>query len=90
MVTLKIENDKFIFSGKSVNIVAEKNKLLAPLNKQIYNYALKTEILPDESQITLANKSTGCKRLIRNLYIDIEKDFYKRHNTYLNTPWYLW
>ena len=84
MITLKIENDKFIFSGKSVNIVAEKNKLLAPLNKQIYNYALKTEILPNKSQITLAHKSTGCKRLIKNLYIDIEKDFYKRQGKYLN------
>ena len=84
MVELKIENDKFIFSGKSNNITEEKNKLLVPFNKQILNYALKTQILPDESQITLVHKSTGCKRLIKNLYIDIEKDFYKRQGKYLN------
>ena len=79
MVTLKIENDKFIFSGKSVNIVAKKNKLLAPLNKKVYNYALKTEILPNNSQQIQINKTIGCKRFVKNAYLDIQKDVYNKN-----------
>ena len=79
MVELKIENDKFIFSGKSNNITEEKNKLLAPFNKKILNYALKTEVLLDKSQQIQVNKTIGCKRFVKNAYLDIQKDMYNKN-----------
>jgi hypothetical protein len=78
LVELKIENDKFIFSGKSNNITEEKNKLLAPFNKKILNYALKTEVLLNKSQQIQVNKTIGCKRFVKNAYLDIQKDMYNK------------
>ena len=47
MVSLKVENDNYIFTGRSLNSTNEKNKLFEPYDKQI---------LPDGFQIILIHK----------------------------------
>ena len=45
-----ILNKDFTFSGKSLNITKEKNKLLEPYNKQIWNYGIVLALKPNDKQ----------------------------------------
>ena len=79
MLTLEIDNDNYIFHGRSMQITKEKNKLLAPYNKMVFNYGIVLMTLPTEENIRAFNQQIGNARFVRNDYLS------QRNNVYLTT-----
>ena len=80
--------DVYSFSGRSYNITKEKNSLLNPYNKQVYNYGFKLQLLPNEEQITNFNQQIGNARFVRNTYLNDRIKFYEDNKTILSVSEY--
>ena len=79
MLTLEVDNDNYIFHGRSMQITKEKNKLLASYNKMVFNYGIVLMTLPTEENIRAFNQQIGNARFVRNDYLS------QRNNVYLTT-----
>ena len=49
-MALTLNKQNFTFTGKSLNITAEKNKLLEPYDKQIWNFGIVLALMPTDKQ----------------------------------------
>ena len=56
MLTLEVNNNEFIFHGRSIKITEDKNKLLEPYGKIIFNYGVVLQLLPTEEEISNFNQ----------------------------------
>ena len=74
---LNIINNEFVFSGRSIHITKDKNALLKPYHKQLLNYGLKLQLLPNEKQIEMLNQQIGNARFVRNNYLSKRIEVYE-------------
>lgn len=68
--------------------IAEKNKELAPLGRQLVHYGIVLCLEPTIQQQVLFNKTFGCSRLIYNDYLYKRKEFYRENGTNLSVAQY--
>ena len=81
-------NQDFTFSGKSLNITKEKNKLLEPYNKQIWNYGIVLALIPTETQKENLNQQIGNARFVANQYLAKRKEIYNNEKRTLSVNEY--
>jgi hypothetical protein len=60
-----------------MQIIKEKNALLAPYNKMIFNCGTVLQLLPLVGQESLFNQQIGNARLVRNHYRTKREEMYK-------------
>lgn len=68
--------------------VADKNKELAPLGKQVVHYGIVLCVKPNEYQKILFNKTFGCSRLIYNDYLSNRQEYYNAEGKTLSVANY--
>ena len=83
-----ILNKDFTFSGKSLNITKEKNKLLEPYNKQIWNYGIVLALKPNDKQKEQLNQQIGNARFVANKYLAKRKEIYNNEKRTLSVNEY--
>ena len=83
-----MDNGDYTFSGRAVNVTAEKNKACAAYGKQVLNYGCVFEALPDERQKTFFAKSFGCKRVVENHYLKTRQSVYASERRTLTSAEY--
>lgn len=76
-LTLTVDNNNYIFSGRSMQITKDKNLLLKPYHKQIHNYGIQLKLLPTEEQSNCLNQQIGNARFVRNHYLNDRIELYK-------------
>ena len=76
MLTLEVNNNEFIFHGRSIKITEDKNKLLELYGKIIFNYGVVLQLLPTEEQISSFNQQIGNARFVRNNYLSERINLY--------------
>ena len=77
MLTLEIINNKYIFHGRSFTITKDKNTLLEPYGKMLFNYGIILSLLPNEKQTININQQIGNARFVRNNYLSERKNLYE-------------
>ena len=82
------DNGDYAFSGRAVNITQAKNKACADYGRQVQNYGCIFELLPDDVQKVFFAKSFGCKRVVRNHYLETRQDVYKKEKRTLTSSEY--
>lgn len=85
---LKIKDGEFIFNGRSMQITKDKNKLLKPHGKQLYNYGIVLELNPSEEQKTRINQIVGCARFVHNRFLEERINLYKEEKKSLPSSEY--
>ncbi len=73
-MVLTLNTNDFTFSGRSLNITKEKNKLLEPYNKQIWNYGIVLALVPTDEQKERLNQQIGNARFVANQYLVKRKE----------------
>lgn len=68
--------------------IADKNKELAPLGKQVLHYGIVLCVKPNEYQKILFNKTFGCSRLIYNDYLSNRQEYYNTEGKTLSVAKY--
>ena len=88
-VTVEVlEDGTFCFHGRSLSPTKDKNEVLEPYGKVIWNHGEQVQLLPDEEQSQKINQTIGCARVVRNSYLDARIKLYTekretlRGNTY--------
>jgi putative transposase len=81
--------DEYSFSGKSFNITKNKNALLKPYNKQVYNYGFRLQLLPNKEQTSNFNQQIGNARFVRNAYLDERIKYYEENHATLSVAEYM-
>ena len=76
-LTLTVDNNNYIFSGRSMQITKDKNLLLKPYHKHIHNYGIQLKLLPTEEQSNCLNQQIGNARFVRNHYLNDRIELYK-------------
>ena len=70
VLSLNVTDDGlYAFSGKSMQITKDKNKLLEPHGKQVQNYGIILSLLPTKEQSENFNQQIGNARFVRNDYL---------------------
>ena len=88
-ITLEILDDgEYVFHGRSLNPTRDKNRALAPLNKQIWSRGQQLSLLPTEEQKTLIHKTNGCARVVKNDYRDKRIEQFETERTTLSVATY--
>ena len=59
------EQNEFIFHGRSCQITNDKNKLLEPYGKMVWNYGTVFALRPTEEQTIQINQQIGNARVVR-------------------------
>ena len=88
MLTLEVKNNNFIFHGRSMQITKDKNTLLAPYNKMVFNYGVVLKLLPTSVQESNINQQIGNARFVRNNYLKEREELYKSSKTTLTVADY--
>lgn len=89
-LTLEITKDgQFIFhdGSGSPNITKQKNALLAPYDKCIWNYGVVLELLPGE-QASALSQQIGNARFVRNHYLSQKITYYRETGKTLSVSQY--
>ena len=73
-LTLTEENGIYKFKGRTFKQTEEKNTLLAPLNKMVFNYGIQLDLLPTPEQMTMIDRTIGCARVAANNYFALPKN----------------
>ena len=89
MLSLNVTDDGlYTFSGRSINITQDKNKLLKPHGKQVQNYGIILSLLPTKEQSENFNQQIGNARFVRNDYLLKRMELYKKDKTTLSVSDY--
>lgn len=88
MKLVLMDNGDYAFSGRAVKITEEKNKACAAYGKQVLNYGCVFEALPDKGQKVFFAKSFGCKRVVKNHYLEVRQDVYHKEKRSLSPDEY--
>ena len=88
MLTLEVKNNEFIFHGRSMQITKDKNTLLAPFGKMVFNYGVILKLLPIEDQVFKMNQQIGNARFVRNDYLNERETQYKKDKSTLTVADY--
>lgn len=87
-MALKLNPTTFTFSGCSFNITKEKNTLLEPYDKQIWNFGLVLALVPTEEQASQLNQQIGNARFVANQYLAKRKEIYNTEKRTLSVSEY--
>ena len=91
-MTLEIvENNgvkEFVFHGRSYEPTKEKNQLLAPYGKMIFNCGVVLNLIPTDTQFTDFNQQIGNARVVRNNYLEKRNEMYKDNKAILSVSDY--
>lgn len=87
-MALTLNPDNFTFSGKSLNITKEKNTLLEPYDKQIWNFGIVLALIPSEKQKSQLNQQIGNARFVANQYLAKRKEVYNTEKRTLTVSEY--
>lgn len=89
MLTLEInEQNEFVFHGRSMQITKDKNKLLEPYGKMVWNYGTVFALKPTEEQTIQIKQQIGNARVVRNDYLRCRIDEYDKNKTTLSPAKY--
>ena len=78
-VSLQITDDGcYQFKGNSFQATEDKNKLLAPYDKQVVHWGQKFELQPTAEQAAALNQQIGNARFLRNRYLSMRNEYYKK------------
>ena len=81
---LLVEDGNYKFKGTSYNITKEKNALLKPYHKQVYNFGCKLCLQPTKDQEEQLNQQIGNARFVRNNYLSSRIEYYEQNKTILS------
>lgn len=87
-MALTLNKQNFTFTGKSLNITAEKNKLLEPYDKQIWNFGIVLALMPTDKQKEQLNQQIGNARFMANQYLSKRKEVYDNEKRTLSVNEY--
>lgn len=87
-MALILNKEDFTFSGKSFKITEEKNKLLEPYGKQIWNFGIVLALNPNEIQAEQLNQQIGNARFVANQYLTKRKEIYNKERRTLSVNEY--
>lgn len=77
MLALEVtENNEYIFHGRSFQITKDKNALLAPYGKMVFNYGVVLGLLPTDTQKQQLSQQIGNARFVRNKYLEERNKLY--------------
>ena len=85
---LTLNTKDFTFSGRSLSITKDKNKLLEPYHKQIWNYGIKLMLLPTNEEKEKINRQIGNARFVRNTYLNDRINYYNETKKTLTVSLY--
>ena len=85
---LLVEDGNYKFKGTSHNITKEKNTLLKPFHKQVYNFGCKLCLQPTKDQEEQLNQQIGNARFVRNNYLSSRIEYYEQNKTILSVSEY--
>ena len=85
---LLVENGNYKFKGTSHNITKEKNTLLKPFHKQVYNFGCKLCLQPTKNQEEQLNQQIGNARFVRNNYLSSRIEYYENTKNILSVSEY--
>ena len=85
---LLVENGNYKFKGTSHNITKEKNALLKPFHKQVYNFGCKLCLQPTKDQEEQLNQQIGNARFVRNNYLSSRMEYYENTKNILSVNEY--
>ena len=85
---LLVEDGNYKFKGTSYNITKEKNALLKPFHKQVYNFGCKLCLQPTKDQEEQLNQQIGNARFVRNNYLSSRIEYYEQNKTILSVSEY--
>lgn len=89
MLTLEVtDNNEYIFHGRSFQITKDKNVLLAPYNKMVFNYGIILALLPTNGQETQFSQQIGNARFVRNKYLTERNKVYAEKKEILSVADY--
>ena len=69
------------------NITVQKNKVLEPYGKCIYNYGVLLELIPEDKQAAI-NQQIGNARVVHNDYLSKREEYYKETKKALTVSQY--
>ena len=69
------------------NITVQKNKMLEPYGKCIYNYGVLLELIPEDKQAAI-NQQIGNARVVHNDYLSKREEYYKETKKALTVSQY--
>lgn len=87
-MALTLNEENFTFSGRSYNITEEKNNLLEPHDKQIWNFGIVLALHPDAEQAQKLNQQIGNARFVANNYLSNRKEVYDNSKKILSVAEY--
>ena len=85
---LLVEDGNYKFKGTSHNITKEKNALLKPFHKQVYNFGCKLCLQPTKDQEEQLNQQIGNARFVRNNYLSFRMEYYENTKNILSVSEY--